>query len=666
MTPFSVHNVLAAIAPEKRSVASTWGAAALLAVAVGVVFVQSVRGDFLPWDDDVNITGNPHLRGLNWEGVQWMFTDTAYMRRYVPFAWLGWALEQHFFGLTAVSAHVGNLLYHAVNAVLVFFLVRRLVPRREKNRATFTDNVAFTAALLWALHPLRVEVVAWASGRMYAQGACFALLGILAYLRAAEIAPGTRGQWGWLALSLAALAIAILTYPVFVPVVAVLPLIDLFALRRFEPGVPSWRGARNRAVWLEKIPFLALAGAIALVTIAARTKAQGIWAPPPTLAEFGLGDRIAQAGYVWSYYVWKPLVPFGLAPVYTTLVEFDPRGVIFIFSISSVVGVSAGLFWQRARWPGAWALWLAHLILIAPMLGLAEHPHYANDRYSYLQGVLGVIAIAWLVQAGGKSALWATVSAIAALGVLTSTQVKLWRDSETLFRRLYEHVGPTKYRADIAFRLGDVLRISGRFTDAAHYYEESLKILPHVARAAVPHTGLALIAAAEGRAQAALEHYKEAVRLDPNFAIAWAGLGELLIGVNNWTDAAAVLERAVALDGGDAAVREMFGAALVQARRPAEAVVQFQASLRLRPNVLGTVCNLVVALADAGRSDEALALGRDVATKAAGAAQAQFSLGHALRAAGKRDEAIKAYSNALDLQPGHAAAREAVVALRAQ
>lgn len=647
---------------ENQPRARTWVAVLAIVVVVGLAFAIAVRGEFLLWDDDINLTGNPHLQnGLTGESFRWMFTDAAYMRRYVPFAWLGWAIERNVTGLTTVSAHAGNVIFHALNAVLVFFLVRRLVPRRESDDPAFARNVAGVSALIWALHPLRVEVVAWASGRMYAQGACFALLGVLAYLRAAESA---RRGW-WLALSLAALAIAILTYPVFVPVVAVLPLLDLYVLRRFDPGLPLWRGARNRAVWLEKLPFLALAGAIALITIAARSKAQGIWAPPPTLAEFPLFDRIAQAGYVWAYYVWRPLWPFGFAPVYTTLVEFDPRGLVFVASVVGVVAATCFLFWRRARWPGLWALWVAHLLLIAPMLGLAEHPHYANDRYAYLQGVLGVIALAWLVRTGGKLVVAVTVPACIALGMLSRSQITMWRDSETLFRRLYEHVGPVDYRADIAFRLGDVLRLNGKPTDAAHYYTESLRILPNVTRSAVPHTGLALLAVTEGRAQAALDHFKAAVRLDPKFAPGWSGLGELLINAGQWPEAAAVLDRAVALNGNDAAVREMFGAALVQVRRPAEAVPQFEASLRLRPRALGTICNLVVALADAGRHDEALALGRDVAAKAVGAAQAHFALGHALRAAGKNADALAAYAKALELQPDHAAAREALAALRA-
>ncbi|MBL9188420.1 MAG: tetratricopeptide repeat protein [Opitutaceae bacterium] len=641
-----------------------WIAAAVIVAAVGAALHAVVNGQFLSWDDDINLTANPHLRELSAENLRWIFTDATYMRRYVPFAWLGWAVEQRIFGLSPVVAHAGNLILHALNAVLVFFVVRRLMRAARPAAEERIAWAALAAALVWALHPLRVEIVAWASGRMYAQGMAGALLGVLAYLRAVEIAPGGRGRRRWLAAALAAFAFSFLSYPVFVPVVAVLAVMDFFPLRRFEPAVPLWRGSRNRAVWTEKIPFLALAGAVALITIVARARAQGIWAPPPTLAEFGLFERIAQAGYVWAYYVWKPLVPTGLAPVYTTLVEFDPRGAVFIASLAGVAGATVLLWWRRTRWPAAWALWLAHLILIAPMLGLAESPHYANDRYAYFQGLLWSLVAAWLIVLAGRAALIATGVAVVALGVLSARQVPMWRDSETLFRRLYQHVGPTEYRADIAMRLGDVLRMQGRFGEAKPFFADSLRIQPNVPRAAVSHTGLARIMAAEGKAHEALEHYKEALRLDPAFSPAWVGLGELLVGAANWSEAVPVLERAVALQGGDAAVRDLLGAALVQVGRPAEAVVQFEASLRLRPRTIGTICNLVVALSDAGRREEAVALARDVAQRAPGAAQAHYALGHALRAAGKNDEAITAFAKALEIQPDHAVAREALVRLR--
>src|SRR5687768_3918356 len=134
---------------------------------------------------------------------------------------------------------------------------------------------------------MRAEVVGWASGRMYCQAGFFLLLAALAYFRAAECQARRGARAVWISVATAAYGFSLLTYPIGVMFVAVIVIIDVFVLRRFPPGV-SWLDPRVRGIWLEKIPFLAVAGAVAAATLAARFQAQGIWQPPPSLAEFGI------------------------------------------------------------------------------------------------------------------------------------------------------------------------------------------------------------------------------------------------------------------------------------------------------------------------------------------------------------------------------------------
>src|SRR5687768_17025246 len=230
-----------------------------------------------------------------------MFTDVSYMRRYVPMAWLGWSIDHQLFGLTPVSAHVGSILFHAINAVLVFLLLKQVLaahrlPLAEQSRSA-PFFVPAAGALIWALHLMRVEVVGWASGRMYCQAGFFLLLAALAYFRAAECEARRRAHAMWSILATAAYGFSLLTYPIGVMFVAGVVVIDVFVLRRFPPGV-SWLDRRVRGIWLEKIPFVAVAGAVAAATLSARFQAQGIWEPPPSLAEFGIVARIMQACYV--------------------------------------------------------------------------------------------------------------------------------------------------------------------------------------------------------------------------------------------------------------------------------------------------------------------------------------------------------------------------------
>src|ERR1035437_4034396 len=158
----------------------TWAALALCVAAVWAVFGGTRDFHFVLWDDDHNIQQNPHLGGVTWENLRWMFTDTAYSRRYLPLAWLGWNVEHDLAGLTPYSAHLGNVLFDLLNTVLVFLVIKaglRLWLPGPKAAGHWAATVAATlGALIWALHPLRAEVVAWASGRIYAQAGCFLLV----------------------------------------------------------------------------------------------------------------------------------------------------------------------------------------------------------------------------------------------------------------------------------------------------------------------------------------------------------------------------------------------------------------------------------------------------------------------------------------------------------
>jgi len=546
-----------------RRVIPAWGWAALVALVTAAVFAGVRHGSLLAWDDDINLTTNPHLRALSAANVRWMWTDFEYMRRYVPLTWLGWAIEHALFGLTPSSCHAGNLLFHSANAALVFLLVRAILElwRRDSPLTPSTNLAACAAgALFWSLHPLRVEIVAWASGRIYAQALFFLLVATLAYLRAAPAARGTGSRRGWFTVAVLAYTASLLTHPLGFTGVAVLLVADIWLLRRVDGRKALWRDPANRAVWLEKIPFVVVAVAVLGITLLARFHARGLWDPPPTLAQFGLLPRLMQACYIWAHYVWRPLVPVGLAPVYTTLVWFKPTDAVFVASAAAVAMVTAILWWRRAAWPGGCALWLVHLIVLVPTLGLTEYPHYPSDRYSYLQGVLWApafaVALRWLrARCDRRLVAGLGVATLAALSALTVSQIRIWRNSETLFRYLYAHVGDSGYRADIAFRLGEVLRAQNRLPEAAEYYRETLRIDVVGRRACGAHFGLGLIARAGERNEEARQHYQASLRLRPDFAPAYAGLGELLAMAGQRDAAVASFKQAIALDPEDAIAR---------------------------------------------------------------------------------------------------------------
>ncbi len=614
---------------------ATGAAVAVIGLAVWVVFRRAAGGGMLQWDDDINVVNNVHVHGISWPNVQWMFTDTQYMRRYLPLGWLRWAADYQAFGPGPRSHHVGNGILHLADALLLAVLIRRLLKILCAPAGFIWPLVATVAgALSWAIHPLRVETVAWISTGQYCQAVFFLLLSLLAYLRVAET-PDRGGGWrrpgyGW---SVLAFGLSLLSYPAALGYPAALVALDFLVLARVSAGGPG-RPVALRRLWIEKIPFALLSLAMMAATLVSRYRAHGIWEPPPTLAQFGPVARIMQAFYVWAYFVWKPLWPVHLAPVYTALVQFDPAGAIFVASLAGVLAVTALLVWQRRRCPGTLALWLCHLALLVPMLGLSEHPHYTNDRYNYLASIPWSVALAVVCFHLWKNPGWRRVSLMLAAGLLavagaaSAAQVRVWRDSETLFRHVLTTLGSDAYRYDILTRLGRTLLTQDRLAEAETSFREAVQVQP---------------AAREARGR----------------------LGLVLFQEGRTDEAAAILGPGAQLVPPRAEERSALVNALVRAGWAAEALQFCEDAVRLSPRLADAQGNLGILLFKSGRTAEALAHLAEAVQLDARSPDAHFNLGMAFRSLGRNGEARREFEAALRLQPDFPPAREALLALPA-
>src|SRR6267378_1919037 len=245
---------------------------AVLALVSFVVFVPALEGGFLNWDDDQNFVDNPNYRGLGVSQLRWMFT-TFLMGHYIPLTWMTLGLDYVVWGMNPVGYHLTNLLLHAANAVLFYFMALRLL--RASVPGGYADGSwALTlgsgfATLLFAVHPLRAESVAWITERRDVLSGLFYLAAVVAYLRYCDgaVPEGSRTRkWYWASLGLFVLALLSKAMAVTLPVI--LLTLDVYPLRRLGGGRP-W--ATSRAVVTEKLPFFVLslaAGVIALVALA--------------------------------------------------------------------------------------------------------------------------------------------------------------------------------------------------------------------------------------------------------------------------------------------------------------------------------------------------------------------------------------------------------------
>ncbi|MGH7947097.1 MAG: hypothetical protein ACREF9_19145, partial [Opitutaceae bacterium] len=439
------------ISPSRRGTV-LWGLLVLVAVLWTAREVPDF--DFVAWDDELNILVNPNLGPPTPHNLAWMFTDFSYMRRYVPFGWLGFSVAYAFSGLSPLAYHIGNLLLHTANALLLYLLIAWALRRwhSDPDEHRIAPSAA-AGALLWAIHPLRAETVGWASGMLYTQACFFALLSVLVYCRAQS--PGRRGgnpsdagpitvrrgagskepgalsahAWYWTAVLL--YAVSMLTYPITIGLLAVFVVIDVVEWRRrnrvgalrFEGGAACPPAAdvganaservkdnslhrsfqqheRSRAAWLEagplvveKIPFLAAAFAVSTVTVFSRVTAGSFWPQAPDLAELSLIDRLVRAFYTVAYYLWKTCWPVNLSPLPPQLSEVKSYWAAAVLSTIGICVTTYFLWRARQRRPGALLLWLCYLILLVPMLGFAEKSFYIADRYSYLPTMTVSVAL---------------------------------------------------------------------------------------------------------------------------------------------------------------------------------------------------------------------------------------------------------------------------------
>ena len=407
---------------ELRRPAALAGACA---AATALVFLPAARYPFLNWDDGVNVVRNGSLNfGLS--GLAWMASGSA-LGHWHPLTWLTLALDRAVWGGNPFGFHLTNVALHALNAALFFLLARRLL-RTPAARDARADAAALFSALVWALHPLRVESVAWITERRDVLCAAFLLASALAYVRGADAGDGAKGaSWRRAALALGAAAMAAKVFTV------VLPGVFLILDARL----------RARPRWREKLPWLPPVAVALGFNLAAQAQsgAEVSW------AAFGLKARLLQAVFGLAFYAEKTLWPAGLGPLYERSPLLEP--VPFLVSGLAVAAAAAALWAWRRRFPWLVQIILAYALLALPALGLFKSGRMtAADRYAYLPGLpLALLAGAAFARAPFKLASrFAAAAVLLALVWRTSVQLPVWSSDVALWTRACE-VSPLSYFA---------------------------------------------------------------------------------------------------------------------------------------------------------------------------------------------------------------------------
>ena len=620
----------------------------LIAVTLAV-FGQVGSHSFLSFDDNIYITENRYVQsGLTLAGVTWAFTN-AHAALWIPLTWLSHMLDCQLYGLNPMGHHLTSLVFHIASALLLFFVFERMTGALWRS--------AFVA-VLFALHPLHVESVAWAAERKDVLSTFFWMLTMWAYVRYVE-----RPRLNRYLLALLSFASGLLSKPMLVTLPFVLLLLDYWPLGRFQfgglsadakPHAPrplDTDDQKSNALRLirEKAPFFVLCAISCILTIIAARKTGAVL----PLEGYTLGSRITNALVSYVRYVEKMVWPRHLAVLY-------PLEILPLWKIlgSGLLIVCVSLLVIRAarKLPYCATGWFWYLGTLIPVIGIVQAgPQALADRFTYVPMIGLFVMIAWgipviLTQWRFRKVVLSlsTGLLLLLLMIVTNFQLKYWQNDITL----YEHtLAVTSNNFVIHNNLGVVLAGQGKTQEAVAHYAEALKIRPDYAEA---HNNLGAVLARQGKTQEAFAHYAEALRIKPDYARAHYNLGGLLANQGKTQEAIAHFAEALRIKPDYAEAHNNLGVILANQGKTQEAFAHFAEALRIEPDYAEAHNGLGELLANQGKTQEAIGHFAEAVRIKPDYAEAHSNFGIILARQGKIQEATAHCVEALRIDPGYA------------
>lgn len=440
---------------------------AVLFISVLIIYFPVLGYGFLHFDDHLYITNNPFVsKGLTWSGIHWAFFSWG-VDNWIPLTWLSHMLDVQLFGLNAGAHHAINVLLHSANAVLVFVLFDTLTQRRI---------LSWGIALIFALHPMHVESVAWIAERKDVLSTFFILISMWFYASARRQTPGVTSKVSpgvGLGATILFFAFSLLSKPMYVTFPLILMIFDFWPLGRFQ----SWKDILKSAV--EKIPFFLMAVLVSVVTLYVQKNAGTVF----DWSEIAPGNRMLSALMAVSNYVQKFLYPVHLSifyPPFSTkeIAAWGSSTFMVLAGISLVI-----LIGFVRRYPWVLAGWLLFLVSLLPVLGVVKAGAQAYaDRYTYFAFIGLSVMMLWVGQLWIQKKSWLKIPLTALFFVWfgfclsqTASRIQDWQSTETLFQAAVE-VHPNNYvaykvLADDAYARGDLVK-------ASEHLAQTLRVLP--------------------------------------------------------------------------------------------------------------------------------------------------------------------------------------------
>jgi protein O-mannosyl-transferase len=545
-----------------------WVIAGFLLVVIAVVYGQTIGFGFLNYDDNFLVYDCPQVRaGLTANGIAWAFTSGPAEAEWYPLSMISHMLDCQIFGLRAWGHHLTNVLLHAATTIGLFLVLRSMTGELWPS--------AFVATV-FAIHPQRVESVAWIAERRDVLSGLFFVLTLAAYL---DFVRSGRTVGRYLLLALVFI-LGLLSKAMLVTVPPLLLLLDYWPLGRFGGAaeIPRCNSAlpRQSFWWLavEKLPLVAIALADCLMTLAAHGRKGPVALP----------DRLANAVVALVTYLCQLFYPTDLAVFYPFPVGGHPAWKV-AGAVAILVGIGVAVVVERQRRPYLLVGWCWFLGMMMPVIGLVQvSDHAMADRYMYLPGIGLYIALAWgAARLCGNSLArrWVlgstTALAIVVLAGLSVVQASYWRSGETLWKH---SIAATHDTSEAQIGLAETLRDEGRLDEAIEYYRQALETLTDPGL--LNNFGLTL--AERGNFDEAVAVYRQGLEIDPNSAMILGNLGAAQAQRGKFTEAAQSFRRAIECDPKQPDPHVNLARVLFNLGQIDEAIAQCRLALDIDPN----------------------------------------------------------------------------------
>jgi Tfp pilus assembly protein PilF len=530
-----------------------------LCAIIWVVFGQTLQHGFANYDDEKYVYKNPHVTpGLTTSGAIWAFTHSHAMNWH-PLTWISHMLDCQLYALKPAGHHFTNVLLHAAAAVLLFLVLWQMTAALWRS--------AFVASV-FAVHPLRVESVAWVAERKDVLSGVFFMLTLGAYSYYVRRPSPVR----YLIMSIL-FAFGLMAKPMLVTLPLVLLLLDYWPLQR----VIDLSTARKALV--EKLPLFVLALGSCWATLIAQRGNIDV------LDSVALPWRFGNALVATVIYIWQLIWPRDLAVFYP-----HPKASLSlsVVALSAVLlaTITAGAIKARRTRPYILTGWFWYLIMLVPVIGIVQVGWQGHaDRYTYLPHIGLCIAITWTVSEMG--ATWprgreilfsAAALIVAALMFQARLQTSYWRDNPSLWRHA---IAVTARNATAHNNLGTLLARDGRLAEAIPHFQSALEIDPTIRKA---NANLAGALFQTGRLDEAVSHYRQELQIDPANADAENNLGNILMEADRVEEALEHCRKFVQLRPGSATGHYNLAVALERTGRLSEATREYERALAIKPD----------------------------------------------------------------------------------